>query len=157
MQQRTRQTVFLPGINADITSPVQPCEPCQPSLHKEPLVIDYNPTRLFESVSADFFAGAGKPLVIVDRLSGRPVVVPCRGDTMPATTLRYLYCYLERLVFPTAYRLPQFTSYNIRHFTDRRGVCHITSPHYPQSNGHIEAVVISSTSYLMWHPLESRL
>lgn len=32
MTQRSRQTVFWPGINVDITSTVQACEPCQRNL-----------------------------------------------------------------------------------------------------------------------------
>ena len=46
------------------------CQPLQPSQQREPLRNDDQPTRPFESVSADFFQVAGRSfLVIVDRLS----------------------------------------------------------------------------------------
>ncbi|XP_064098156.1 uncharacterized protein K02A2.6-like [Macrobrachium nipponense] len=81
-KRRARQTVFWPGIDSDITNTVSACEPCQvlrPSQQREPLHNDDHPSRPFESVSADFFQVAGKSfLVVADRLSGWPVVVPCK-------------------------------------------------------------------------------
>lgn len=107
-QQWARQT-FWPGINADITSTVETCEPCQtlkPSLQKEPLLNDDNPMRSFASVSADFFVVTWKPfLVFIDRLSGWHVVIPCRSNTTCATTTRYFSHYLRE-----TYRSPQYTS-----------------------------------------------
>ncbi|KAG0716613.1 Transposon Tf2-9 polyprotein [Chionoecetes opilio] len=98
---RAQQTVFWPGIDADITSTVQTCEPCQvlqPSQQQEPLLCDDRPSRPFESVSADFFSVAGKSfLVIADRLSGWAVVVPCRADTTATHTIR-LFCRFFREV-----------------------------------------------------------
>lgn len=148
-KRRASQTVFWPGINSDIANTVQACEQCQilqPSQQKEPLLNDDNPTRPFESVSADFFVVAGKSfLVVVDRLSGWPVVVPCHGDTTSATTIRIFCRYFREVGVPLRLRTdggPQFTSQEFRHFMDRWGVRHVvTSPHYPQSNGHAEAAV----------------
>ncbi|XP_064100911.1 uncharacterized protein K02A2.6-like [Macrobrachium nipponense] len=123
-KRRVRQTVFWPGIDSDIANTVAACEPCQvlrPSQQREPLHNDDHPSRPFESVSADFFQVAGKSfLVVADRLSGWPVVVPCKGD----------YCLLDHTpLLPLLQR-------------ERWCVHHITSsPHYPQSNGHAEAAV----------------
>ena len=62
------------------------CEPCQilhPSQQQKPLLYDDNPIRLFESVSTNFFIVAEKAfLVIVDRLSGWPLVVSFGLDTI---------------------------------------------------------------------------
>ena len=45
---------------------------------------------LFESVSADFFNVAGKAfIVIVNRLSGWPVVMSCRPDTTSSAAIRH--------------------------------------------------------------------
>nr|XP_027211599.1 uncharacterized protein LOC113804887 [Penaeus vannamei] len=58
MKRRARQTVFWPGIDIDIKSTVEACQPCQvvqPSQQQEPMQNDDHPTRPFESVSADFF------------------------------------------------------------------------------------------------------
>lgn len=154
-KRRAQQTVFWPGIDADITSTVRACESCQvlqPSQQQEPLLNDDHPSRPFESVSADFFTVAGKSfLVIADRLSGWPVVVPC-ADTTASRTVRMFCKYFREVGVPLRLRTdggPQFTSADFRDFTERWGVHHvITSPHYPQSNGHAEAAV-KSVKYLI--------
>ncbi|XP_069985567.1 uncharacterized protein [Penaeus vannamei] len=67
-KRRARQTVFWPGIDADIKSTVEACQPCQvmqPSQQQEPMQNDDHPTRPFESVSADFFTVAGKPFLVI--------------------------------------------------------------------------------------------
>lgn len=107
---------------------------------------DDHPSRPFESVSADFFHVAGKSfLVIADRLSGWPVVVPCGHDTTAARVTRMFCVYFREVGVPLRLRTdggPPFASQDFKQFTDRWGVHHlITSPHYPQSNGHAEAAV----------------
>ncbi|XP_064084130.1 uncharacterized protein K02A2.6-like [Macrobrachium nipponense] len=80
-RRRAMQTVFWPGINADIKSKVESCEACQ---QPAPLVSNKNLTCVTtihpgpsKVCPADFFHVAGKSfLVIADRLSGWPVVVP---------------------------------------------------------------------------------
>lgn len=56
-------------------------------------------------------------------------------------------CYFREVGVPLRLRTdggPQFTSQEFRSFADRWGVRHIvTSPHYPQANGHAEAAVKS--------------
>ena len=150
-KRRARQAVFWPGINSDIANTVQACEPCQimqPSQQQEPMFNDDNPNRPFESVSADFFSVAGKSfLVITDRLSGWPVVVPCKGDTTASNTIRIFCRYFREVGVPLRLRTDgglQFTSNEFRDFMQRWGVHHlVSSPHYPQSNGHAEAAVKS--------------
>ncbi|XP_068222164.1 uncharacterized protein [Palaemon carinicauda] len=117
-----------------------------PSLQQEPLLNDDHPTRPFESVSADFFSVAGKSfLVVTDRLSGWPVVVPCKGDTTASNTIRIFCRYFREVGVPLRLRTdggPQFASKDFQDFMMRWGVHHImSSPHYPQSNGHAEASV----------------
>lgn len=156
-KRRAQQTVFWPGINADITNTVRACEPCQvlqPSQQQEPLMNDDDPNRPFESVSADFFSVAGKSfLVIADRLSGWPVVIPCGHDTTSAATIRQFRCYFRDVGVPVRLRTdggPQFTSREFAAFLDRWGVRHVvTSPHYPQSNGHAESAVKSVKHLIM--------
>ncbi|XP_045120347.1 uncharacterized protein LOC123509838 [Portunus trituberculatus] len=150
-RRRARQTVFWPGIDSDIANTVRACEPCQvlqPSQQQKPLMCDDNPSRPFESVSADFFTVAGKSfLVIADRLSGWPVVVPCGADTTATRTMQMFCRYFREVGVPLRLRTdggPQFASADFQNFMERWGVHHIvTSPHYPQSNGHAEAAVKS--------------
>ncbi|KAG0700521.1 hypothetical protein GWK47_025541 [Chionoecetes opilio] len=57
-KRRAGQAVYWPGINSDIANTVQACGPCQvmrPSQQQEPLLSGDDPTRPFESVSADLF------------------------------------------------------------------------------------------------------
>ncbi|XP_063589603.1 uncharacterized protein K02A2.6-like [Penaeus indicus] len=141
-KRRARQTVYWPGIDADIISTVQACQPCQvmqPSQQQETIQNDNNPTKPFESVSADFFTVAGKSfLVIADRLSGWPIIVPCGASSAASRTTR-MFCYYFRDVgVPLRLRTdggPQFTSYEFQEFMKRWGVHHVvSSPHYPQSD-----------------------
>lgn len=137
--------MYCPGIDADIVNTVRACEPCQvmqPSQQQEPLLCDDNPTRPFESVSADFFSTAGKHFVVVsDRLSGWPVVVTCGSDTTAAATIRHFH----DLGVPVRLRMdggPQVTSRVLAEFLEPWWVRHnVSTPHYPQSNGHAEAAV----------------
>ena len=157
-KRRARQTVWWPGIDADITSVVRSCEPCQvllPSQQQEPMMktTDEPPSRPFESVSADFFTVAGKMfLVYVDRLSGWPVVAACGTDTTAASTIRFCRTFFRDLGVPVRLRTdggPQFTSSDFQDFLRRWGVRHdVSTPHYPQSNGHAEAAV-KSVKYLV--------
>ena len=156
-KRRARQAVFWPGINADITNVVRACIACQtlqPSQQQEEYRNDDHPTRPFESVSADHFSVAGKSfLVIADRLSGWPVVIPCGNDTTAAATIRHFRSYFRDLGVPVRLRTdggPQFTSRAFEDFLTRWGVQHVvTSPHYPQSNGHGEAAVKSIKHLIM--------
>ena len=149
-KQRARQCVYWPGIDNDIENIVTSCSACHPllsGLPREPLHSDdAPPTRVFESVSADYFHVAGRTfLVYADRLSGWPYVFSC---TTPASSSQ-LVSFLRKLFadtgVPTVLRTdggPQFTSSRVRSFLTRWGVEHrISSPHYPQSNGHAEAAV----------------
>ncbi|XP_068213280.1 uncharacterized protein [Palaemon carinicauda] len=136
-KRRARQSVFWSGIDSDIANTVGACEACQtlqPSQQQEPLLNDDNPTRPFESVSADFFVVAGKFfLVVVDHLSGWPVVTPCKGDTTASNTIRIFCRYFREVGVPLRLRTdgePQFTSAEFKDFIRHM----VTSPHYPQSN-----------------------
>ncbi|XP_045119414.1 uncharacterized protein K02A2.6-like [Portunus trituberculatus] len=148
-KSRARQAVFWPGVDADIANTVRACEPCQilqPSQQQEPRLCDDNPSRPFESISADYFSVAGKAfLVIADHLSGWPVVVSCVADMTSAATIRHFRRLFRDLGVPVRLRTdggPQFASQEFSTFLERWGVRHDTStPHYPQSNGHDESAV----------------
>ncbi|XP_045121980.1 uncharacterized protein K02A2.6-like [Portunus trituberculatus] len=150
-KRRARHTVFWPGIDSDIRNTVQACESCQillPSQQQEPLMSDDHPNRPFESVSADFFSVAGKSfLVIVDRLSGWPVVIPCGHDITTPHTIRMFCRFFREVGVPLRLHIDgghQFTSLDFQKFMERWGMYHImSSPHHPQSNGHAEAAVKS--------------
>ena len=149
-KRRARQTVWWPNINNDIANVVRSCAACQvllPSQQQEPYLISTDtPSRPFESVSADFFSIAGKSyLVYADRYSGWPAVGHCGNDTTTSKTIRLFRTFFRDLGVPIRLRTdggPQFTSHDFADFLKRWGVIHdISSPHYPQSNGHAESAV----------------
>ena len=156
-KRRAHQIVWWPGINSDIANTVRACEPCQvllPSQQQEPYLIDNDqPTRPFESVSADFFSNAGKSfLVYADRFSGWPEVALCGTDTTTTQTIRFFPTFIRDLGVPVHLRTdggPQFTSHEFADFLKRWGVEHdMSTPHYHQSNGHSESAV-KSVKYLI--------
>ena len=149
-KQRARQTVWWPGMNSDIVNTVGNCSACQelrPSLPREPMAMDPPPSRIFEDVSSDLFSHAGRDFfVYVDRLSGWPVIhqLP-RGDTTSRQIIKALRDAFVSLGVPVRLRTdggPQYRSREVASFLKRWGVRHVMStPYYPQSNGHAEATV----------------
>ena len=147
--RRARQSVYWPGIDRDITATVQSCQACHehlPRQQQEPMAAEPPPTRVFESVSTDFFQHAGRTyLVYVDRLSGWPTVVHCDGDATARTLVRHLREIFASTGVPCLLRSdggPQYTAHHTKEFLRRWGVTHRPStPYYPQSNGHAEAAV----------------
>lgn len=145
--------MYWPGIDRDIENTVQSCCSCRryvPSQPNEPLwQNDAPPSRVFESVSADYFHVAGKTyLVYVDRKSGWPHVVSCPRN---AASAHHLTCVLRSVFADTGVPVllrtdggPQFTSSTVRRFLQQWGVRHeMSSPGYPRSNGHAESAVKS--------------
>ena len=148
-KRRARQAVFWPNINQDINNLVSSCDACRrylPSLPKEPLMTDPTPTRAFETVSADFFHHAGKTfLVVADRLSGWPVIADSGREATARTLVGNIREIFTHIGVPQVLKSdggPQFTARHTKEFLRRWGVTqHISSPHYPQANGHAEASV----------------
>ncbi|KAG0717262.1 Gag-Pro-Pol polyprotein [Chionoecetes opilio] len=85
--------------------------------------------------------------------SGWPVVVNCGANTTATHTIRLFCRYFREVGVPLRRRTdggPQFTSTAFRNFTERLGVYHaVSSPHYPQSNGHAEAAVKSVKQHIL--------
>ena len=155
-RRRARFTVWWPGVESDITSTVQACVPCQallPSLPKEPLQPTPPSSRPFEAASADFGQVAGKHwLIYVDRFSGWPEAVYCGQDTTASKTVTAFTGLFATFGAPVMLRTdggPQFSSKEFGDFLLRWGVRHeVSSPHFPQSNGHAEAGV-KAVKYLL--------
>jgi len=149
-KQRARQAVYWPGLTVDIERVVRSCATCQellPSNQREPLQRDPMPTRVFEEVSVDIFSWAGNQyLVYVDRLSGWPsIAVWYRKDPSSKMVIKVIRECFVSMGVPNKLRSdggPQFASAEFSSFMSRWGVEHaMSSPHFPQSNGHAEAAV----------------
>ena len=150
-KRRARQSVWWPAINNDVTTSVEACEPCQtykPSLQKEPLMSDTKPEYPFEVTSADIFSVAGNQfLIYADRLSGWSSVYALKKNTTSEAVMRCMRTAFQDLGVPRRLRTdggPQFASAAFREFLAHWKITHeLSSPHYPQSNGHAEAHVKS--------------
>ena len=150
-KQRARLSVYWPGIDNDIDNTILSCQQCQdclPSNSKEPLVQKPKPERPFQEIAVDFCSYAGRHyLIVVDCYTDRPAILPMNHDTTTPkliTALRQSFC---RTAIPDVLWSdggPQFTCKMFKDFSQQWGFLHKTStPHYPQSNGKIEATVKS--------------
>ena len=149
-KRRARLCVYWPGIDRDVTNVVSSCSRCRqlvPSHANEPLWReDDRPSRVFESVSADYFHVAGQTyLVYADRLSGWPYITVCPRSASAEHLTKELRLLFAQTGVPAVIRTdggPQFTSGILRRFLNRWEVRHeMSSPRYPRSNGHAEAAV----------------
>ena len=104
------------------------------------------PTYVFEDVSADLFQhGNLHLLVYADRLSGWPVIHQWRRDPTAREVVQAVESYFVELGVPMRIRSdngPQFDAGAFQVALQRWCVAWGNStPHYPQSNGHVEAAV----------------
>ena len=80
-----------------------------------------------------------------DRLSGWPFVFHCTGETSAKDLVSSLRLAFAATGAPSTLRTdggPQFAARHTRDFLRRWGVTHqVSTPHFPQSNGHAEAAV----------------
>ena len=150
-QARARLTLYWPGIDQDIDNFVQGCRFCQdhlPSNIKEPLISKPIPDRPFQQIAVDFgYYGGQQFLIIVDCMTNWPDIIDMGKDTTTpklVAALRDHFCHTAVPDVLWSDGGPQFTSSHLAEFLTTWGVSHITSsPHYPQSNGKVEATVKS--------------
>ncbi|XP_037773205.1 uncharacterized protein LOC119568859 [Penaeus monodon] len=80
-KRRAQQTVFWPGINADIVKlfvPVNPCQRLQPSQQQEPLLLEGQTHKGHSCLyQLTFSVLLENTFGVCDRVSGWPVVIPC--------------------------------------------------------------------------------
>ncbi|XP_043200358.1 uncharacterized protein LOC122369578 [Amphibalanus amphitrite] len=165
-KRRARLSVYWPGIDKQIADTVAACAQCRqrlPSHAREPMwQEDGAPTRVFESVSADYFSAGGRTyLVYVDRLSGWPYVTVCPRTASADHLTRQLRLMFSQTGVPTVFRSdggPQFASGTLRRFLQRWDVRHeMSSPHYPRANGHAEACVKTAKKLVLAASSSGRL
>ena len=150
-KQRARLSVYWPGIDNDIDNTILSCQQCQdclPSNSREPLIQKPKPDRPFQKIAVDFCSYAGRHyLIVVDCYTDWPAIHPMDHDiTAPKliTVLRQSFCHTAIPDILWSDGGPQFTCKKFKDFSQQWGFSHKTStPHYPQSNGKIEATVKS--------------
>jgi len=145
--RRSRETVYWPGITADIRRMVESCQICashQQAAQKEPLLSHPAPSRVWEKVGVDIFTlGDRDYLVTVDYLSGYFEVdrLPSKKVTDIVYCLRQHFCRHGLPAQVVSDNSP-FNSGDFKRFAARYEFVHTTSsPRYSQSNGRSENAV----------------
>lgn len=146
--RRARDTIFWPGMAADIRSTIEKCETCAryaPHQQKEPLCQPETPNKAWSCVSADNMTLDGKEyLVTVDALSGFFEVDLLRHQTAQEVIMK-LRMHFARYGSPNKLITdngPPYASERFRQFAqDWRFEHRTSSPHHPRSNGQAEAAV----------------
>ena len=150
-KQRTRLTVYWPGIDNDIDNVILSCKKCQdllPANTREPIISKPRPTRPFQQVAADFGSyGEQDYLILVDCYTDWPDIIPMGHNTTTPQLVKALRQSFCRTAIPEILWSdggPQFTSKQFKDFSQQWGFTHqMSSPYHPQSNGKIEATIKS--------------
>ena len=150
-KERAHLTVYWPGMNNDIDNIILACQKCQdmlPSNNKEPLISKPKPERPFQEMAVDFCSYAAQDyLILVDCYSDWPDIIPMGHKTTTyhlIKALRQPFCHTGVPDILWSNQGLQFMAKLFQDFAHRWGFTHTTSsPHYPQSNGKIEATVKS--------------
>ena len=135
-KSRARQTVYWPGMDADVENVTRSCRRCQRELpsHQRETIIYHPPTqRPFQRLDLDFAEHAGrKYLIAVDGFSGWRFIKPlgCSAQTKKLmSVLREIFCQVGVPQSMMSDGGPQFTSSEFQTFLSRWGVQHrISSP-----------------------------
>ena len=155
-KQRTRLSVYWPGIDNDIDNIILTCRQCQdqlPSNPKEPITQKPQPERPFQEITVDLCCYAGRTyLIIVDCFMDWPAIISLDHGTTALqviTALRQSFCRTAIPDIVWSDGGPQFTSKQFTDFSTRWGFLHkVSSPRHPQSNGKAESTVKSMKKLL---------
>ncbi|KAG0710423.1 hypothetical protein GWK47_022830 [Chionoecetes opilio] len=149
MLRRARQSVYWPGIDAEVEQKRRQCAVCDthaPSSPAETLLPTPPPQYPFQQVVADLFQLDGHTYIAVaDRLSGWLEVEHLSGDATSACLITVFRRWFKRFGIPEELSCDggtNLTSQESRGFLDTWRVrLRVSSAHYPQSNGRAEAAV----------------
>ncbi|XP_064482820.1 uncharacterized protein K02A2.6-like [Ornithodoros turicata] len=153
-----RETVWWPGISANLQDFVQKCPTCQAHRRPgaEPLLQTPLPARPWEAIGMDiFYAKSRNYLVVVDYFSKFFELAPLK-KTATEDVISKLEPIFARFWVPDVIRSdngPQFTSHDFKRFLSKHDIRHVTwSPYYPQGNGQAERTVQTAKMLLAKSP-----
>ena len=148
-QLRAKSCVYWDGINKDIAHMVESCTSCrehQRAQQREPLLQHEIPSKPWETVGTDLFHLHGDEyLIITDYHSKFPFIRKVRGRCTSGSVVQITKDIFSEQGIPLKVisdNGPQFASQEYKAFAQEWGFQHVTSsPHYPQSNGHVERAI----------------
>ncbi|CAC5373550.1 unnamed protein product [Mytilus coruscus] len=145
-----RDSIFWPGINAQITDFISKCSVCLESKRsntKEPMIESETPELPWMTVGTDiFYWNNNNSLIIVDYYS-RYFEIAKLENIRASCVITHMQSVFARHGIPSKVRCDsgsQYVSAEFRQFTESWGFTHtVSSPHYQQSNGLVERFVQS--------------
>ena len=144
---RARVSVWWPGLSKHLSDYVSKCPECirDSTPHKEPLIPTPLPQYPWQQVGSDLFTLKGvNYLVVVDYFSRYPEVTTLKTTTSDAVISAMKATFARHGVPETVVsdNGPQYSSQEFADFAKSYNFTHkASSPHYPQSNGHVERAV----------------
>lgn len=146
--RQARDTLYWPGMRADIIDFVGKCTVCNEyaiEQQKESMMSHELPTRPWQIVSADLFQLNGKDFLLIADHHSDFWEIDFLPDLSADTTIKRCKAQFARHGLPDRVisdNGPQFSSYQFKRFAAEWEFEHITSsPHYPKANGKAEAAV----------------
>ena len=144
-KQRSRESLFWPGMQKQIEELINDCAICcevDRKSPKEPLKPTPTPSLPWEEVSSDIFEfNNAHYLIVVDYFSN--FIEADKLDNLSSSgTINLMKSYFRRHGIPLKLRTdngPQYSSSEFAEFCVKYGIEHHTSsPYHPQGNGHAE-------------------
>lgn len=153
--RRARESVYWPGMNAELRHWISTCEPCrlfEVSHGKETLMSHEVPQRPWEKVAVDLLTHDQKDyLVTIDYYSGFWELDRLR-TTDSGAVVRKLKAHFARYGSPcqlVSDNGPQFIAAEFQKLTKEWDIEHmVTSPYNSKANGKVEAAVKSAKTLL---------
>ena len=147
-RQRIKESLWWPGISADLSNWIERCNFCQ--IHKrkqraEPLNPSTLPDRPWQKLAMDLFEfDSQKYLITVDCFSRWIEVDPLKSTSSKAV-IDKLDQHFSRFGIPEVIRSdggPQFASHEFESFCRSNDIYHsLSAPYHPQGNGAAERAV----------------
>ncbi|XP_045132259.1 uncharacterized protein K02A2.6-like [Portunus trituberculatus] len=152
MLRRARQSVYWPGIDAEVEQKRRQCQVCEmhtPSQPAEPLLPTPPPQLPFQQAVADLFQLQGNVYIAyADRLTGWLEVEHLSGEATSSRLITLFRRWFTRFGIPEELSCDggtNLTSHESRRFfEDWRVTLRISSSHYAQSNGRAEAAYLNT-------------
>ena len=146
--RRAKETVYWPGITAELKQVVMACEPCRKydrRQTREPMKTRDIPNLPWEMVASDLFQDAGKHYLITTDYYSDYFEIDQLKDLTSTEVIKKLRSHFARHGIPRIFISdggPQFSSEEFQTFSKQwKFQHHITTPYHSQSNGKAESAV----------------